>query len=344
MSFPFSPDALLSAGTGLLGGLFNIGATKSAGKNQMKLAQYQYDKAVEMWNRQNEYNAPKAQMARLSEAGLNPNLVYGSGNVAGNTSAQAPTYNPPDMSHFIPDYRGAFQATFDNMQRMATIKNLDSQNDNLAKQNQVLESQIALNEANRHAIDAKTQGQLLMNKQIPEETKRLLLQNLYQSLQNTEKGIALDYFEDFQKANLDKLKKENQQINQQTLLSAAQTLETEARKRNINANTQRTIMETGLIPLHQQLLTQNIALNENALRKFDAEFLKLATEIQQNRANTDYTAAKTRQARIETMVRGLGLDETHRNPIIQWINRFFNFTTRKSLPNTFPETNYDVKP
>jgi hypothetical protein len=43
----------------------------------------------------NEYNSPKAQMARLKEAGLNPNLVYGSGNAvtqsaSSNSQAQAP--------------------------------------------------------------------------------------------------------------------------------------------------------------------------------------------------------------------------------------------------------------
>lgn len=43
---------------------------------------------------QNEYNKPVNQMARLREAGLNPNLVYGggSGSVAGNLST-APTGN-----------------------------------------------------------------------------------------------------------------------------------------------------------------------------------------------------------------------------------------------------------
>ena len=45
-----------------------------------------------MWHRQNEYNTPSAQMARLREAGLNPNLVYGSGSVTGNTSGQTPKY------------------------------------------------------------------------------------------------------------------------------------------------------------------------------------------------------------------------------------------------------------
>lgn len=330
-------ETLLPGVPSVVGSLLGIGATKAAGKDQLKLAQYQYDKAVEMWNRQNEYNAPKAQMARLAEAGLNPNLVYGSGNVVGNTSAQAPTYNPPDMSHFIPDYRGAFQATFDSMQRMATIRNLDAQNDNLVKQNQVLESQIALNEANRHSIDAKTQGQLLTNKQIPMETKRLGLQNLYQSLLNTEKGISLDYFEDFQRANLDKVHKENTQITQQTLLTTAQALESEARKHNLDAQTQRTIMETGLIPIHQQLLTQNISLNQNALAKFDREFIKLAAEINNIRANTTAVRAKTRQTRIETMVKSLGMDERHSNPVVQQIMRWINFFTNKPVYDSIKE-------
>lgn len=34
---------------------------------------------IEFWHMQNEYNHPKAQMERLKEAGLNPNLVYGEG-------------------------------------------------------------------------------------------------------------------------------------------------------------------------------------------------------------------------------------------------------------------------
>lgn len=35
---------------------------------------------------QNEYNSPASQMRRLQAAGLNPNLVYGGGNVTGNQS------------------------------------------------------------------------------------------------------------------------------------------------------------------------------------------------------------------------------------------------------------------
>lgn len=59
---------------------------------QKRAADYAYGKNLEMWNLQNAYNDPAAQMARLKNAGLNPNLVYGGGNVTGNTSSSGPEY------------------------------------------------------------------------------------------------------------------------------------------------------------------------------------------------------------------------------------------------------------
>lgn len=63
--------------------LRNVGSAVLANRLQTqqnkKLAQYSFNKNVEMWNMQNAYNAPKQQMSRLQEAGLNPNLMYGKG-------------------------------------------------------------------------------------------------------------------------------------------------------------------------------------------------------------------------------------------------------------------------
>lgn len=61
------------------------------------MAEYQYSRDVEMWNKGNAYNSPEMQMERLQNAQLSPNLVYGSGSVAGNTSGQLPKYNAPSM-------------------------------------------------------------------------------------------------------------------------------------------------------------------------------------------------------------------------------------------------------
>lgn len=54
-------------------------STDSANKTNIELAKYQNDWNLAQWNRDNEYNLPINQMMRLKEAGLNPNLVYGSG-------------------------------------------------------------------------------------------------------------------------------------------------------------------------------------------------------------------------------------------------------------------------
>lgn len=48
---------------------------------------------VELWREQAEWNKPINQLARLREAGMNPNLIYGSGGVS-NTISSAPRVEP----------------------------------------------------------------------------------------------------------------------------------------------------------------------------------------------------------------------------------------------------------
>ena len=61
-----------------------------------------YERKLEFWNMQNEYNSPKEQMNRLREAGLNPHLMYGQG-VQGATGqakdVSAPQQSPSSLMH-----------------------------------------------------------------------------------------------------------------------------------------------------------------------------------------------------------------------------------------------------
>lgn len=83
MGFPL--ETVISSGSNLLGGLVNqIFADKAAKKA--------YQRQLDFWNKQNEYNLPSAQMERLAAAGLNPNLVYGSS--ATTMSAQLSSVRP----------------------------------------------------------------------------------------------------------------------------------------------------------------------------------------------------------------------------------------------------------
>nr|QJB20769.1 MAG: hypothetical protein [Microvirus sp.] len=56
-----------------------------------------YQRSIDMWNMNNAYNDPSAQMERLKQAGLNPNLVYGGG---ATTTASAPS--APQASSVTP--------------------------------------------------------------------------------------------------------------------------------------------------------------------------------------------------------------------------------------------------
>lgn len=61
-----------------------------------------YQRSIDMWNMNNAYNDPSAQMERLKQAGLNPNLVYGSG---AQTTASAPSA-PQASSVQAPRFQG----------------------------------------------------------------------------------------------------------------------------------------------------------------------------------------------------------------------------------------------
>ena len=68
-----------------------IGSSVATNQSNKKLAEDQKDFSKDMWNQQNQYNSPQAQMSRYREAGLSPNLIYGQGS-SGNAS-QMPTYD-----------------------------------------------------------------------------------------------------------------------------------------------------------------------------------------------------------------------------------------------------------
>lgn len=84
--------ALGSAGSGLLGDSESAvkGLNSAAGQSQA-LAQLQMEQEfnaaeaqknrdfqLDMWNKNNEYNSPAAQLERLKQAGINPNAMFGS--------------------------------------------------------------------------------------------------------------------------------------------------------------------------------------------------------------------------------------------------------------------------
>lgn len=138
------PAFLTALAPGLLPGLASMASNLFGAQTQrenvdktnaanMALAQYQYSKDLEMWNMGNKYNAPEAQMERLRAAGLNPNMVYGSGSPAGQSAGQLPKFNAPTMSYnYKPslDPLSMLQAFQDFQIKGAQKDNLDAQRKN----------------------------------------------------------------------------------------------------------------------------------------------------------------------------------------------------------------------
>lgn len=129
----------LSIGSTLIAGRQNKKAQERQNAANRDLMNLQYQKDREMWDQQNAYNSPAAQMQRFKDAGLNPNMIYGQGN--GGNAATMPHYTAPDQSEksFVPDtvnnvssHVGQAIQTYQDLQmRQAQIDNLRALNSNI---------------------------------------------------------------------------------------------------------------------------------------------------------------------------------------------------------------------
>lgn len=81
----------------IVNGAANVASTLLQNRANKKMQEKSFKHNTEMWHLNNQYNTPEMQMKRLRDAGLNPNLVYGSGTVTGNTSTQTPKYQAPEL-------------------------------------------------------------------------------------------------------------------------------------------------------------------------------------------------------------------------------------------------------
>lgn len=95
----------------------NTDKTIAAQKAEAELA---YQRSIEMWNMQNLYNSPEAQMNRFKAAGLNPHLIYGQGN-AGNASG-TPEYQPANLQYRYeaPAYGAAINSAIPTLMAVGT--------------------------------------------------------------------------------------------------------------------------------------------------------------------------------------------------------------------------------
>lgn len=242
---PLIGGALIGAGAGIFDNIFN---------NKSNQRAYERDRADALsdWNRQNEYNSPKAQMARFKEAGLNPQLIYGQG-TPGNASAtpvsQQKSGNPSFKSNLQDIYGESIRLAQNMQQTQQTVENLKTNQElmqsNIELQNQMRDQRqkefpfkLDKYDASIYAMNSSSDWK---NKLLQPTIDRLTLNNTL----GVKKG---EREERLLQSNLNLNSSRNQQIQAQTALTVklqAKTAQDIINKRNIN-DYQRAMLSEGL--------------------------------------------------------------------------------------------------
>ena len=184
---------LISSGIGAIGNFFTGGASaRKQYQYQSKLMDKQNQQQIDFWKMNNEYNTPFAQRARLEQAGLNPDLMYGgSGNMS---QSQMPSAASPGSAPNV-DY-GSFS---DNLRFAMQAQVMDAQVSKIEHENQLLAEQ-ALTQASLRDLQsgqaadalARAEHQKIYNRHAD---TRYFLENETRSLKNTLLGADVNSYE-----------------------------------------------------------------------------------------------------------------------------------------------------
>lgn len=125
--------AAMSAIGSFFGNKSNRKASAEAFERESKFAREerlaQQSWIEQMYEKNNSYNSPAAQMQRMKEAGLNPDLMYSRGDVGNATAPEAPAQAPTPRYNVIPvnTYGQTAQIAADSGLKAAQARLADSQ-------------------------------------------------------------------------------------------------------------------------------------------------------------------------------------------------------------------------
>lgn len=177
---------------GAVGNFFTGGASaRKQYQYQSKLMDKQNQQQIDFWKMNNEYNTPFNQRARLEQAGLNPDLMYGgSGNMYQSQMPGAASGSAPNV-----DY-GSFS---DNLRFAMQAQVMDAQVSKIEMENKLLAEQ-ALSQASLRELQsgqaadalARAEHQKIYNRHAD---TRYFLENETRGLKNTLLGADVNSYE-----------------------------------------------------------------------------------------------------------------------------------------------------
>lgn len=105
----------------------NVASTLLTNKANKELAEYSFDMQRQLIREQNAYNSPLQQMARYQEAGLNPSLIYGSGQASAGNQSSIAKYEAPHLQAPQVDLNSAIQMALQARELKSRINLQDEQ-------------------------------------------------------------------------------------------------------------------------------------------------------------------------------------------------------------------------
>lgn len=185
-------ENMATSAIGAIGNFFTGGASaRKQYQYQSKLMDKQNQQQIDFWKMNNEYNTPFNQRARLEQAGLNPDLMYGgSGNMYQSQMPGAASGSAPNVDYgsFSDNLRFAMQAQVMDAQ----VSKIEQENKLLAEQalNQAQQRELWAAQAKEAWVRAEHQG--IYNKHAD---TRYFLENETRALKNTLLGADVNSYE-----------------------------------------------------------------------------------------------------------------------------------------------------
>lgn len=163
MPIPFLIPAIAALAGGIISAVSSSRQTKKTNEANLELAKYSYQQQKEQIREQNRYNSPAMQMSRFSDAGLNPNLIYGQGNPGNQQSI--PQFQPPRQDwHYKPfDLPGVLEQYNNLAMQRAQTDNVKASTEatRAATANKVFDRLISQLKLKRGEFDLRKLEQLL---------------------------------------------------------------------------------------------------------------------------------------------------------------------------------------
>lgn len=185
-----SITAWLGLASAIGGGALNLWMNERNNRYNREQNEQAYQQNLQMWNLQNAYNLPANQIARLKQAGLNPNLIYG---------------NPDNTAGAPPEKEGAKgeRGAVDPM-AITNALLMQKQMENLQADNEV-----KLAEARN--INADTENKKLDNK--AKEFSNSNLEEVFNYFRD-EKQVSIDLMRSIEENNKETKKRITQEFDQ----------------------------------------------------------------------------------------------------------------------------------